>query len=277
VTLIVNDGSSNLSISDGIDLIKGIFPRKILGATDSTPIGNVGDRLKVDASFTLLPTVGTTSGLAHGRYTGSALAIIRETTYSEQSSGAQRSIVSSSASDAAAGTGARTVEITYLKADYSGYFTETLTLNGTTAVNTVATDICFIEKIKVLTYGSFGGNVGVISLKTTTAGGGSTIASIAAGANATFYAHHYVPLGKTGYLLSAVMSASSGDSGVFFICFHFPNRIERPDEFQCPVSGSFQRHYNSPLKVPTGCNFISMSVIPDSAGIYYGSLDYYDL
>lgn len=53
-TLKVNDGSTDLSISDGIDLIKGIFPKHIAirGDTDSTLIGNVGDRLKVDAQFT---------------------------------------------------------------------------------------------------------------------------------------------------------------------------------------------------------------------------------
>lgn len=49
-TLTVNDGSVDLSISDGADLIKGIFSRRIIGATDGTAIGNVGDRLKVDNS-----------------------------------------------------------------------------------------------------------------------------------------------------------------------------------------------------------------------------------
>ncbi len=81
-TLVVNDGSADLSISDGVDLIKGIFPTrmkvtdgtndvdiiddngtkrmavsasfalssiKIKGDTDDTLIGNVGDSLKVTA------------------------------------------------------------------------------------------------------------------------------------------------------------------------------------------------------------------------------------
>lgn len=53
-TVVVNDGSTDLSISDGMDLIKGIFPKdgRIVGATDLTKIGNVADRLKVDATFT---------------------------------------------------------------------------------------------------------------------------------------------------------------------------------------------------------------------------------
>ena len=46
--LTVNDGSVNLSISDGIDLIKGIFQKsRIIGNTDGTLIGNESDKLKV--------------------------------------------------------------------------------------------------------------------------------------------------------------------------------------------------------------------------------------
>lgn len=56
-TLTINDGSADLSISDGIDLIKGIYQKtRIIGNTDSTLIGNVGDRLKVDAQVTVLPS-----------------------------------------------------------------------------------------------------------------------------------------------------------------------------------------------------------------------------
>lgn len=47
--VIVSDGSSDLNISDGVDLIKGIFPNPIgiQGGTDQTEIGNVEDALKV--------------------------------------------------------------------------------------------------------------------------------------------------------------------------------------------------------------------------------------
>ena len=46
--IIVNDGSVNLGISDGIDLLKGVFQKnRLIGDTDGTLIGNVGDKLKV--------------------------------------------------------------------------------------------------------------------------------------------------------------------------------------------------------------------------------------
>ena len=49
--IVVNDGSVDLGISDGTDLIKGIFQKqRIIGSTDSTLIGNIGDRLKVTSS-----------------------------------------------------------------------------------------------------------------------------------------------------------------------------------------------------------------------------------
>ena len=54
-TLVVNDGSSDLSISDGAKLIQGIFPNPvgIKGGSDGSQVGNVGDRLKVDAAITV--------------------------------------------------------------------------------------------------------------------------------------------------------------------------------------------------------------------------------
>lgn len=135
--------------------------------------------------------------------------IIRATAYTEQASGAQRSIVSTNANDTAAGTGARTVRIRYFKNDGIGPWLETITLNGTTPVNTVNTDIRFIESMEVLTVGSNGTNVGTINLKATTAGAGATFGSIAPGDNKTFWGHHYVGTGKIGYLNRIIAAAAN--------------------------------------------------------------------
>lgn len=58
--VIVNDGSFDLNASDGMDLLKGIFPNpvRLEGATDGTDIGNVGDRLKVEADIASGAKVG---------------------------------------------------------------------------------------------------------------------------------------------------------------------------------------------------------------------------
>lgn len=125
------------------------------------------------------------------------ITAIRRTAYTEQSTNAQRSILSASASDSSAGIGARTVQITYFDQTGAGPFTETVTLNGVSSVNTSNTNICFIEKMVVLTVGSSLTNVGIITLKAATAGGGATIGTIAATDNQTYWCHHYVAINKT--------------------------------------------------------------------------------
>jgi len=149
---------------------------------------------------TVSSSVSTTiSGFALGTVTvsSSAVTAIRASTYNEQSSNAQRSISSASSSDTSAGTGARQVQITYLTSTGTGPFTETITLNGTTAVNTVNSNICFIESIKVAAAGSGGSNVGALTLFVSTAGGGGTLAVINAGDNQDLWAHHHVATGYT--------------------------------------------------------------------------------
>jgi len=58
--LVINDGSQDLSISDGISLIKGFYPHELIGGTDGTVIGNVGDSLKVNVTSSVLPTGAST-------------------------------------------------------------------------------------------------------------------------------------------------------------------------------------------------------------------------
>lgn len=123
------------------------------------------------------------------------------TTYTPQGANAQRSVRSSNANDTAAGTGARQIRLTYLTAAFE-LKTEDITLNGTSAVATVASDIAYVESMVVIAVGSNGGNVGTISLYVNAAGGAGVWASIAASDNQTFWAHHYVPVGQTCYLLS---------------------------------------------------------------------------
>lgn len=145
--------------------------------------------------------------LAYISTSSTSRAPIRSTSYIEQTTNAQRSISSTSVNDTSAGTGAIKVKICYLTANFEGPYEEVVTLNGLTAVNTVATNICFIEKMEVLDVGSLGGNDGTIRIHTALAGGGSVFASIAAGDNRTFYSHHYIPNGKTMHLMSLNASA----------------------------------------------------------------------
>lgn len=73
-------------------------------------------------------------------------------------------VVSSSANDAAAGTGARTVKVTYLDGNFV-VKSETITLNGTTAVATIATDIYRILDFRVMTTGTGLKSAGTIDIR----------------------------------------------------------------------------------------------------------------
>lgn len=145
--------------------------------------------------------IGTAGHISGYVATASSNAVtVRATAYAPQGNNAQRSIRSTNVNDTSAGTGARTVKITYFDANCDGPFTETITLNGTGNVNTVSTNIALIEKMEVMTVGNGGGNAGTIQLQTAINGGGSTWASIATSDNRTYWAHHYVPNNKNCYI-----------------------------------------------------------------------------
>ena len=83
---------------------------------------------------------------------------------------------SDSASDTAAGTGARTLTVsgvTYTSALPFVAFSETVTLNGTTSVNLATTNVLGINSVVVATAGSGGVNAGVIDCGTGANTGGS--------------------------------------------------------------------------------------------------------
>jgi len=106
-------------------------------------------------------------------------------------------IVSSSASDAEDGVGARTVRIQGLTAWNVAEATETVTLNGTTPVNTVNSYV-IIHRMKVLTSGGTNINVGTI---TATAATDSTVtAEIAIGQGQTQMAIYGVPSVQSLYM-----------------------------------------------------------------------------
>jgi hypothetical protein len=101
-------------------------------------------------------------------------------------------------------------------------------MNGTTPVNMVATNVRYIESVKVTQVGSGGSNAGTIQLFTTTAGGGSVFASIAAGDNSTFWAHHYVAASRTCYIVGLRASSTLVTGGVTLQTTGDPNATNLP-------------------------------------------------
>jgi hypothetical protein len=243
--------------------------------------------LSVDSSGRLVTSslTGFGADFAFGDITTAARTrvLVRRTTYTEQTTDAQRRLISSSANDTAAGTGARTVKITYFNSTGAGPFTETVTLNGTTAVNTVATNIRFIEQIEVLTAGSGGANAGTISIQTLAA---VTFGSIAIGDNQTFWCHHYIPTGKTCNItgISCGHNGTTVGSGALFTLnakyLSITNSVETQISDFVRLYGqtsTFARTYTSPIKI-IGPARIQTYVTPEtsSSTTYRAAFDFFE-
>lgn len=126
------------------------------------------------------------------------------------SAGEQMTLVSTSASDASAGTGVRTIDVHYLDATGNEQ-SEIVTMNGVTPVNTVATNIRFVQSIHANTVGSNGTAVGTISIYKT--GAATTIYNvISPGGNMSLNSARMVPFGKTFYLTNLSVAGASNKS-----------------------------------------------------------------
>lgn len=272
----------NVVADDDAELVKSVV-------TGKRPDGSYGPiNIDINGNFIVTALTGFGADFSFGDVTTSSLnlAIVRRTTYTEQISSAQRSIVSASANDTSAGTGARTIKITYLDSTGAGPYTEIITMNGTSAVNTVNTNICFIEQIEVVTAGSTGSNVGIISLKAATAGGGVTVGTIAATDNQTFWAHHYIPISKTMNITGVAVSHNGttvGSGGVFTVnakTIGVTNAIDTQISDFIRLYGqasTFSRNYSSPIKM-AGPARVLVYITPETASstVYRASVDFFE-
>jgi len=267
---------------DDAELVKSVV-------TVRTPSGSyvnlAGDE---DGNLIVTALTGFNAAFSFGTIATSSTSkvLVNSTAYTAQSVNATRSIASSSASDSSAGTGARTIKIVYLDENSLGPYETTVTLNGTSYVNTSVSNICFIERIQVLTVGSGDSNAGTLTLKAATAGGGVTIGTITAGNNQTLWAHHYVPTGKTINITGFSGGHSNtvvGGGGLFTInakLLQVANAVDRQISDFIRVYGqssTIKIPLISPLKID-GPAFISVYVRPEtsSASTYRASFDFFE-
>lgn len=120
----------------------------------------------------------------------------------------QMKVSSDSADDTSSGTGARTLLVEGLDANYTE-ISEVVTLNGQTAVTTT-NSFLRINRMAVATAGSGLGNAGVIYIGTgvVTLGVPATIYNLMyAGYNSTTTGHYTVPAGYTAYMYQGLFSA----------------------------------------------------------------------
>jgi len=181
-------------------------------------------------------------------------------------------LVSTSANDAAAGTGARTIRTVYLDA-HGDQQVRTDTMNGTTAVS-IGTGYTAIQWCEVATLGTNPVAVGDISITSTN--GAATVATtfeqIALNSNRSVSARYAIPKGYSAYALS--FSASSDgpaiqnvtmratvftDNRALCTPYHFQSRIF------LQASGSAQTKQTNYMKFPE-FSTIKVSSLPSASG-----------
>lgn len=163
-------------------------------------------------------------------------------------------VSSDSASDDAGGTGALTLLIEGLDADYKEV-SEVVTLDGQTAVNTTKTYHA-INNLTVLTTGSAGHNVGTIYLGTGNVNAGVP-AVIWDLINPTYNqrttAHYTIPAGYTGYLSEGIFTSgqASGSTGITGkLLSGDPTGTLRVSAVVAINNGSVDYDFKYPLQIP---------------------------
>jgi len=178
-------------------------------------------------------------------------------------------VSSSSLNDTVTGTGARTVEVSGLDANYDE-LSETIVLAGQTAINT-SNQFIRVNRIKVLTAGSGGQNAGVIYVGTGAISSGvpaNKYATIAIGDNQTLMALWTVPRGYTAYLLQTDVTVATTQNNKYCTV----QLVARPEGevFQIKdkfvkAESSVHQEYTIPLKFEEKTD-IEVRAIGDSAG-----------
>lgn len=178
-------------------------------------------------------------------------------------------ISSSSTADTSAGTGARTVTIFGLDANYNE-ISETITLNGQTAVNSTNSYLRIFRMV-VNTAGSGDQNAGVIYAGTGTVTTGvpaNIYATIAIGDNQTLMALWTVPAGHTAYLLQTDITLATTQNNkyctVSIVSRPFGEVFQVRDRFVKSESTTNQS-YSIPVKFAEKTD-IEVRAIGDSAG-----------
>jgi hypothetical protein len=191
------------------------------------------------------------------------------------SSGLQLTLSSSTANDAAAGTGIRSVRLLYLDANLAPQV-EDVILNGTTGVNTVATDIRFVQCMYMLTYGSGKEADGDI----TADNGGNTYSQISSGRVRCESSVRMVPAGKrlivTSFFGGCISGAGQARGVIYLASPNFDTQDYSSDSIFFPLASASFQDGSGGLTIPVPLVFtegqiLGMSFSVDKAATIVGT------
>lgn len=175
--------------------------------------------------------------------------------------GAKMEVISGSADDDGdpAGTGVRTVKIGYLTAA-GVQKSETVTLNGVTAVETTATDIWRVNSFRAASVGSGGVAAGAINLQELD--NSPVFSQIAAGQTRARNMAYTVPAGKALLIKEIMIASAAASIDKAFLKFRLIGNLNEGTKqdtgFNFPlwegvVAGTgFQQIFDEPIYVPAG-------------------------
>jgi hypothetical protein len=182
-------------------------------------------------------------------------------------------VSSDNTNDKAGGTGALTVTIDYLDDAYAPH-SETVTLNGTTVVPTVAVDIFRVQSFRIATVGTAGKAAGNITLRHLS--DTPVYAQIATGYTKSRSGIWTVPAGKALYITSVAVSAlnAGADKGTRFtmratydadLAARLTAGVFFMPHFEINLrNGPFQRTFEMPIRFPEKVD-IKMSALAEAA------------
>lgn len=181
--------------------------------------------------------------------------------------GEQMTVVSSDANDAAAGTGVQEVRILYLDINGEEQI-EDISMDGTNPVNTIATDITFVNEFHAKAVGATGYAEGDIDIHQLGAPA-VVYARISQAFNVSMSSLRKVQAGKTGYVKNFCTTAFSGRS-ITIRLLTTSNRVGLPGVFVVQAGGiigegDVNRDLDPPIVCPPG-TIIKLTASPSLPG-----------
>ena len=173
-------------------------------------------------------------------------------------SGEQMTVVSSSSNDTLSGTGVQSIRIYYLDSNGDAK-TEDINMNGTVGVNTIATDITFINQMHAISVGSNTVSVGQITIHKL--GAPSTVYNlIDVGGNKDLTCFYKVPSSVNFYITEWHGSITGNKPSAIRLrstdwkntLFNGANPIFIFKDTAFMAEDSFDRHFYPPIKIPGG-------------------------
>ena len=289
VTIAAQDADLDVNVTNtSINVNSTIVGQSVDVEVNSTIVGQSVD---VDVNVTNMPVpvveiprghvVGSTQISAFGESVISG-AVTKQVLWSNgayvlpPATGQQMSIVSTSTQDDnSTGTGLWSIKIFYLD-DALVPQTETVILDGTTVVTTVATDIRFIYKVVAVTYGTNKKAVGNISVYN----GANTYAYISIGNLVDKSSVYMVPAGKRLMITGLAAGASSGSADASVIVYvavsSYAGEDYSDDSLFIPLAGIAVQDSSSSLSLPVPIaieagTVFCMLVTSDKAATIVGS------